>query len=1020
MVFRINRIVFVIIVLLLDFSFNLSAQTIYDLRKLTEEDWLAMSTEYRLNALNTANQHPENQTFVGDFGRFYDIRKKWGYDYYEMNDRYENYAFRGFENYNIIEDRRRRWSYNEFGDRIMKVDSEGTIWRETYTYNGQSTVEMPNRFFNATATGEVDGIWLAQEATDDWAVSVIGAGAIRTKFSPLTLSLPNMHGMRLDFQSANTNIAIVNSSLLGSLSRETREPFAQALPLPLIDREGVLLRGGYIRRKLGALTLGASYVNEYSVQTNREGGDSWYGTIVDFTPTPLIAAIRFLDDSPADGEGGPVIYDVRLLINGKYRTDIIPDIMCDDITRDRTTAITNVNEMDYLTPPTTVQIGRPDFDFLSIESVVPKYADYFYLKDYQTGANLKNVDNKFDIELAGKYYQFIDPGSIPVSVDGTKTVTYFYDLSTIRSQVNRVQFEVVISNDYRIQTAMIYTKKTVGGHDTSGKNKSYYDATYWKTMAQAEGNVKDNSNVRTLQIDLGLQVASIMYGLDMYFHYRGFKISGEYVTNSTNYMYPDGASGTGLPEYSLSGQPPRMGHRWAQLDHAYYITAQKDWKRFGFAGELFKMGKFYRPYLDYFFALSGNVGYINGDISSRNNTIRFPLIEDNDDDDQYPDTMIVQRTMGYQFYTSEDSDGVFPGNDNDNDSIPDNNKNSDLVPDYNEPFLMFDVDPDEFVSGNDFNNNSIPDFREDDMKMDTPYDFDRRGYHFYGRYTPFHSVNMIVGSFRTGGVGLDNRTNDDYFRLLVNYSISDIGNLLAEYRFEKIQDDIADQYVETYASTPARYLCVTCPRAEHLRRRLQHDYLEYKNSKVNRLYINSVIRAFPTVTLENHVKLERNRQLKGTLYDTTYQPGETISTIAMSNKIAYIRKFGDWTLSSGFKIRLYKKDLSEIPRPGDYYRLFFPLITCKYSITPLTDIMLGMQGFTGFELNYKDFVQSENDYEQTNYLLQLQNRNIYYGYNIWGVIGIKIDELRFRNEINRIGNFKSSTLFVKVLMGYNQ
>ncbi|MBN1293071.1 MAG: hypothetical protein JXB48_14620 [Candidatus Latescibacteria bacterium] len=1017
MFFRMFRTGILIFLSLSFFPDILSPQSIYDIRKLTEQDWLSKTTEERLQALNTAHQYTQNQTFIGDFGRYYDLYKRWGYNYYEMNDRYENYAFRGFENYNIIEDRRKRWVYNEFGDRIMNVYTDATIWRETYTGDDNYSVEMPNNYINAVATGEVDGVWVAQEATDDWAVSAIGAGSIRTKFSPLTLSIPNMHGMRIDFQSANTNAALVSSSMLGKLSYETREPFAAALPTPVVDREGVLLRGGYFQRKFGTLTLGASYVNEYSIQANREGGDSWYGTIVDFTPTPLIAAIRFLDDSPVDGEGGPIIYDVRLLVNGEYRYDIIPDIMSDDITRDRTTAITKVTEQDYLTPSGTARIGRADFDLLSVEGSIPKYADYFYLKDIMKGANIKNAVDNYDTELSEQYYKFLDPTALPIHVDGTKTVTYFYDLSTIRNQVNRVQFEVVISNDYRIQTAMIYTRNSEGGHDTAGKNKSYYDATYWRTMAQAEGNVKDNSNVRTLKIDFGLQVASITYGFDMDFQYRGLKISGEYVTNSTHYMYPDGSPGTGLPASSNFGQTPRTGHKWAELDHAYYIIAKKNWKRFEFAGELFKMGKFFRLYLDYYIASTSNVNYTIGDIDARNNTLRIPLIEDNDDDDQYPDIMNVQRTMGYQFYTSEDPDGVFPGLDKDNDSIPDNNKNSDLIPDYNEPFMMFDVDPDEFVFGDDFNNNSIPDFREDDMKMDTPYDLDRKGYHIYGRYTPFRNVNLVAGSFHTGGVGLDNRTNDDYVKLLVNYPLYDIGKLYAEYRFEKIQDDIPDYYVETYASTPARYLCPSCPRAEHLRRRLHHDYLEYKDSKVNRFYVDSVIRAIPSVTMENHVKMERNRQLEGDLYDNTYQPGDVIDTIAMIHKITYTRQFGNWIFSPGFKLRFYKKDVSDIPRLGDYYRLYFPLITCKYFINPRTDIMLGFQGIPGFEMNYKDFIQGENDYKQTNYMIQLQNRNIYYGYNIWSAIGIKIDELRFREELNAISNYKSSTLFINILLG---
>ena len=47
---------------------------------------------------------------------------------------------------------------------------------------------------------------------------------------------------------------------------------------------------------------------------------------------------------------------------------------------------------------------------------------------------------------------------------------------------------------------------------------------------------------------------------------------------------------------------------------------------------------------------------------------------------------------------------------------------------------MFDTDPDEFVFGNDYNNNTIPDFREDDMKLDTLYNLDRQGYHYFFKY----------------------------------------------------------------------------------------------------------------------------------------------------------------------------------------------------------------------------------------------------------------------------------------------
>ena len=96
-------------------------------------------------------------------------------------------------------------------------------------------------------------------------------------------------------------------------------------------------------------------------------------------------------------------------------------------------------------------------------------------------------------------------------------------------------------------------------------------------------------------------------------------------------------------------------------------------------------------------------------------------------DDQYPDKMNYNKAMGANAYQRDDPDGVFPGNDLDSDGLPDNDKDYNFIPDYNEPFLMFDVDPDEFVFGDDFNNNNMPDFRENDMKYDTPYDLERKG-----------------------------------------------------------------------------------------------------------------------------------------------------------------------------------------------------------------------------------------------------------------------------------------------------
>jgi hypothetical protein len=201
-------------------------------------------------------------------------------------------------------------------------------------------------------------------------------------------------------------------------------------------------------------------------------------------------------------------------------------------------------------------------------------------------------------------------------------------------------------------------------------------------------------------------------------------------------------------------------------------------------------------------------------------------------------------------------------------------------------------------------------------------------------------------------------------------------------------------------------------------RELYYDELEYKNSKVNRLWVDSRIHAVPAITLENHVKIERNDQIEGAMYDKTYQPGETINTFAMVNKIVYTKRFGNWTFSPGVKYRFYKKDRSDVPRPGDYYTTRIPLIMFKYGISDRTDIMLGLQGITGFEFDYKDFVQSENNYKQKTYCLQFENRSLYFGYNIWAATGVKFDQVDYSKETKQFENFKTSTVYVNVALGW--
>ena len=90
----------------------------------------------------------------------------------------------------------------------------------------------------------------------------------------------------------------------------------------------------------------------------------------------------------------------------------------------------------------------------------------------------------------------------------------------------------------------------------------------------------------------------------------------------------------------------------------------------------------------------------------------------------------------------------------------------------------------------------------------------------------------------------------------------------------------------------------------------------------------------------------------------------------------------------------------------------------KYVVSPRTDLTLGMQGVPGLEFTEKDYMQSENDFKQKTWTLQLQNRSVYFGYNIWASTGIRYDEKNFNETLRSFENYKSSTTFVNILLGY--
>ena len=193
--------------------------------------------------------------------------------------------------------------------------------------------------------------------------------------------------------------------------------------------------------------------------------------------------------------------------------------------------------------------------------------------------------------------------------------------------------------------------------------------------------------------------------------------------------------------------------------------------------------------------------------------INYTLIEDDDDDDGWPDNI--------------DFDGVIP-------RVDDRDQNGIL--DYQEDFLIFDVDPPVFSNAIDLNNNGTIDTVEDDFEPQYEYGIDRQGYHLKVEYNLLDNLAVQVGWLNESEISSSRRNNSKYLHITYQRDIPDFGSFHFQNRFVRVQDDIPDY-------------TITLPVGE-LEEIQINDELDFYNARSNTTTLQCLYTAVSNLTLE--------------------------------------------------------------------------------------------------------------------------------------------------------------------------
>jgi hypothetical protein len=859
---------------------------------------------------------------------------------------YQNYAITHFKNYAnhtipivpaFADNYHPREFYGPLGNELI-TGFEFLSWQELRR-PGLSCEDQRGAVCGSNYIQRDGGVIVANDGYGNWAYRALAGTTGPLHLSPLTVSLAQTEGLRIDLHTPRAQFT-------GFARR-----WGHA------KENSVLLLANRAQTELGGLKVAFNWANHHRYWNTRQGNSlkGQVGTEEDLVDWIFV---RVRDDSPDDGDVGPVVEGLQLVINGETRPDLVPYVI-----RHPTAVATQVGRVLLETGsfrPTPYL--KPRFDW-------PMHADYFYRIAHERGEDVSDRTN-----LPGLLESFpLVSGFQTLQFDRDEQIVYIFDL-TAEPNVISVAVEALAANDYEFSWATVGT--------INDRNPNYvqrYNAGAYRHARRAWGDVQDGSNLKQVRFQVGQFTGGFYYSAETSLEVLGLEMHAEYARSSeySHYYAKEGG------EKSFDSGP-----RFSTTGDAYFVNLVRwfGWGRLG--AELFK---------------------IHPDFES--------LVEDNDDGDSRPDGV--------------DIDGVYLGLDEDRDGYPDTNRNGDELPDYIEPFLMYDVEPNEFTYGLDRNNNDEPDFREDDSEPDYPYDWDQRGYHLFAQLDLSSHWSLAAGRYQATEMLGFGRSKTFYS--LLTYRRENAGRwrkLFFENNLRRVKDDIPDQYnviaEERRFSSVYRAFStntVTNIRTIGLRGfqpKSRKDPLSYRDSYVNESYLETRMQPLRGLNLAQKLRLRVNWQQSSPLPGGFRARARRLDYWTSVHRLDYTWRRGRLVLQPKFKfmaLRSVDQSSDQLIR-SEYDTL--PILQASYQLMGRSVFRIGLQGWGPLPYRFDDRARKLESFERRTAFSSVTMSSDYFGYELITIIGLERDQLVYDEPARESENFNTLSFFVRALIGFTE
>ena len=824
----------------------------------------------------------------------------------------------------------RQWAYtnraHEPYERYVATDLEGDYFYDLYgNYLTQGwlifntaqkrPVEAGSSVFKTARFARwFNELVIAGDAKGQYHYGLTVSSNLRTTLTPLSFSKPRLNGFQIDLATDKYQLTFLHSLITGPRGLQEEESrFTDATSLV----------GGRFTAQLGDFVeFGLHAVNAHQtssesselVETLYRGG---LNEQQNETISQIVIVLR--DDSPEDGVGGAAFFPDGSDVIITYRDG-------------------TVESGQAIRFGPTINGGLERQGFLA-------------------------ADGNGQISLL---YDFNSPA-------------YVNRAAADKSEIVAVEFRLALANDYQIWMSSDQQRGEGGGFVTIGRPAGAFtsdnrqNATEGRTIslgdvfgadvddpvflmvAQAEGNVQDLSNLRAVSFAYGLPTATSVAGatlkVDDVF---GFDFYGEYDLNWSFRKYPNVAEELHTSSSGIGGRPNA---------EAWMLNLSKRGSVLSFFGEAYSLDPRYNT--QSFVTTTSGLDYSREDK-------RFDLVEDNDDQDRYPDNSRADWAFADRL--------VFPGWDLNNDLVPDFNQNDNRVkansiPDYEEPFLRFQVDRPEFLFGVDMNHNFWVDQYENDTEPDYPYRRDQRGFNAYGGLDLSEYWSLKVGVLREEQISADRHNHSDYLQLSYERVWPSWGRVRLFEMSQRVQDDIPDPLLQWQPDNTLRGGELVSLA----------DPLLARDAWVNQLFVGHSL---------TRDRVQLMSKLNWVLFDqrldasqrARYNLAPSDYFFGLINKVSYRYGWRGLTVEPRWKSEWLKQSRSLFADRDQTTLMELFSLLLETRLLQATRLQGGVE-----YVWFNDFDRDEEDFGSLSWALQLATESAYLGYRIQALAGFVVE-----------------------------